>query len=160
MSTLGESVCEYLVDTDVAITLFVAEEHGLAHEVRAWFRRHGRRACYSELLRDELHDMEKRGKLCPGDAQRIIDTMRRYGVNEVPGDVGRLRRSAVALLLRKGLSIRLRNDASLALHAAERRLRLLSYNILDFIVLGKHIRGLLHVKSPGDPLAYSCQKGG
>ena len=157
---MSSETCEYLVDTDVAITLFIAEEHGLAHEVRAWFRRHGRRACYSELLRDELRDMERRGKICPGDAQKIVNTLRSYGVEELPGNVGGLRRRSVALLLRNKLSLRLRNDASLALHAAERRLHLLSYNVLDFGVLREHIRGLVYLRPPGDPLAYSCQESG
>ena len=156
MSATGESVCEYLVDTDVAITLFVAEKHGLAHEVRAWFRRHGRRACYSELLRDELHDMERWGKLCPGDAQRILDTMRRYGVGEEPARVGQLKRRAARLVLRGVIPPRMANDAALALHAASIGAKLASYNERDYAELARHIIRLIYVRPQGDPLAYTC----
>ena len=118
MSGRGEGRCGYMVNTDVSITLYMVERLRAAHPLRAWFRRHRREVCYSELLRDELHDMERRGKLCPGDAQRILDALRRHGAREEPARVGQLRRRAAALLVRAEASLRLRNDAALALHAA------------------------------------------
>lgn len=44
--------CRYMVNTDVSITLLMAERLGVPHPVLAWFWRHGDEACYSELLRD------------------------------------------------------------------------------------------------------------
>ena len=160
MSERGEERCGYMVNTDVSITLYVAARLRVAHPLRAWFRRHRREVCFSELLRDELHDMERRGKLCPGDAQRILGTLRRHGAREEPARVGLLRRRAAALLVRAGLSLRLRNDAALALHASSVGARLVSYNERDYEMLERYIRGLVYVRPPGAPLAYSCGKGG
>ena len=150
--------CEFIINTDVSITLYIAEKLGVAHPLRAWFQRHGKEACYSELLRDELHDMERRGRLCPGDAQRILDTLKRYGVREEPARVGQAKRAALRLLYDKELPDRLLNDAKLAYHAASLRGKIVSYNKKDYEILEEHIKGLVYVRPPGDPLAYSCSK--
>ncbi len=157
---MAERKCRYMVNTDVSITLYLADSMGLHHPLLAWFRRHEGEVCYSELLRDELSDMEARGRLCPGDAQRALNTLRRYGAWEEPARVGQLRRRATAMLVRAGLSLRLRNDAALALHAAERGLRLATYNTGDYERLAELIPKLIHIRPPGEPLAYTCSQGG
>ena len=99
MAGRGRRACRYMVNTDVSITLFIAESRGASHPLIAWFRRHRGEACYSEFLRDELQDMERRRRLCRGDAQRILNTLRRYGVEEEPAKVGKLKRRAARLVL-------------------------------------------------------------
>ncbi len=157
---MASRLCRYMVNTDTSITLFLAEKLSTAHPIVAWFRRHGGEACYSELLRDELRDMEHRGRLCPGDAQRILDTLRRYGVHEEPARVGRAKRAALRLLFDVELPDRMLNDIKLAYHAASLRARIVSYNERDYERLEEYIRGLVHIRPPGGPLAYSCSKGG
>ncbi len=152
--------CRFMVNTDVSITLYTAVKRGLAHPLLAWFKRRGGEVCYSELLRDELRDMERRGRLCPGDAQRILDTLRRYGAREEPARVGRAKRAALRLLFDGELPGRMLNDAKLAYHAASLRARLASYNERDYERLRRHIRGLVYIRPPGAPLAYTCSKGG
>ena len=158
MVSSGEIHCRFMVNTDVSITLYVAESRGISHPLLAWIRRYGREACYSELLRDELRDMEKRGKLCPGDAKRILDTLRRYGVREEPARVGQLKQRAARLVIRGIIPFRMANDAALALHAASIGARLVSYNERDYSELAMYITRLVFVRPQGDPLAYTCGK--
>jgi len=148
-----------MVNTDVSLTLLVAMRLGLDHPILSWFRLHGAEACYSELLRDELRDMERRGKLCPGDAQATLDLLRSYGLREEPARVGWARRAALRLLFNEELPDRMLNDAKLAYHAAALKARLVSYNERDYERLSKHISSLVYVKPPGTPLAYRCQDG-
>ena len=159
-SRARERRCEFMVNTDVSITLHLADIMGLAHPLLGWFRRHAGRVCYSELLRDELRDMERRGKLCPGDAGRILNTLRRYGAWEEPARVGWAKREALRLIYDEELPDRMLNDVKLALHAATLRARVVSYNERDYQRLTGHIRGLIHIRPPGEPLAYTCSQGG
>ncbi len=151
--------CRYMVNTDVSITLFLAERHDVAHPIVSWFRLHGRDACYSEILRDELHDMERRGRICPGDAQRILNTLRRYGLRQESARVGLLKRSAARLVIRGAVPVRMSSDVILALHAISIGARLVSYNERDYQELARHITRLIHIRPPGEPLAYTCNQG-
>jgi len=148
--------CRYMVNTDVSLTLLVAVRHGLSHPLLAWLRRHGEEACYSELLRDELRDMERRGRLCPGDAQAVLNLLRLYRLREEPARIGWAKRAALRLLFEEELPDNLLNDAKLAYHAATIRAKLISYNERDYEMLKRHIRGLVYVRPPGEPLAYRC----
>jgi len=56
---------DYVIDNDVVITLYEASKRGMRHPLLGWVKRHRGRIVFSELTRDELRDMERRGKLCP-----------------------------------------------------------------------------------------------
>jgi len=95
---------DYVIDNDVVITLYEASKRGMRHPLLGWVKRHRGRIVFSELARDELRDMERRGKLCPGDAQNIINILRKYEIMERPARKGVIIAKARHIMKQFGLS--------------------------------------------------------
>ena len=74
-----ERRCRYLLNTNLPVTAYIALETGLSHPSVGWLRRYGRESCFTGLTVEELRALERKGKLCPGDAARIVRMLVRFG---------------------------------------------------------------------------------
>jgi len=105
----------YLLNTNVPLAAYYGSPGA-----REWLKRHGGEAYYSDIL-----ELELRGH--PAKTE-VLNLLRAYHVAKLSTDKGRLRREAVRLLKKKGLSLRYTNDMMHVLLAKERKLVIVSYD--------------------------------
>jgi len=143
--------CLYLLNTNLPITAYIAWVSGRrGHPSIGWLRSHGQESCYTKITIAELRELERRGKLCPGDANKIISFLESFGVR-YRRMAKTFLRSARELARRGDIRWSLVVDAALLLYAKSHGMHVVTYNYRDFQELSS-ILGWSYTVPPGAPL--------